>query len=190
MEPNPEYRRKSLPAERNPEPQNGAAKVLFASDLRAVATGELSLRHEEDEKVLLRIGERLGLRGKEIDGLHSHAIAKKRAEATSDSLKLLKGMTLTVVDGDFPREVIASRNLTFGEYRMPARRNGAENYNARTKSPQQPQPGVLHVGAFDWSQQDTASKVSHTSNFGVYIALLFAISLFGLIIYNRRRTNG
>lgn len=185
----PEYRRKSLPNERKPEPHNGAAKELFASDLQAVATGELSLKHEEEEKVLLRIGERFGLRGAEIDAMHSQAIAELRAEATKGALKLLEGMTLTVVDGDFPREVIASRNLTFGEYRMPARRNSSANYNARTKGPQTEQPGLLRTGSITWpTKNETKVATNRTQSIvGFAIAISFMAVIFDLVIYRRKR---
>ncbi len=59
-----EWHRRGLAERRNPEPQNGAAKDLFASDILAVASGRLSLPHEEQEKELLAIGERLGLRAR------------------------------------------------------------------------------------------------------------------------------
>jgi hypothetical protein len=59
----PQAPRHDLAQQRNPAPHNGAAKDLFASDVLAVRTGALALAHEEKEKELLRIGERLGLRG-------------------------------------------------------------------------------------------------------------------------------
>lgn len=113
---------------RNPEPFNGHAKDLFASDLLAVKTKSLTLAHEEENKVLLRIGERLGLRGKEIDALHDKALEKERHETVRKALNGLKAMTLTIVDGDFPRDVLASDNLTFAAYRMPPSRNSPSVY--------------------------------------------------------------
>ena len=90
----PDYRRKQLPAQRNPTPHNGAAADLFASDLLSVASGTLSLPHEEEEKQLLRIGERLGLRGGEIDKQNATALADRRATTRKSSLTLIKNMTL------------------------------------------------------------------------------------------------
>ena len=60
----PEYQRRDLPQRRNPEPKNGVARDLFAADLLAVSTGNLSLEHEEQEKELLRIGEYFGSAGR------------------------------------------------------------------------------------------------------------------------------
>ena len=76
----PESYRKSLPAQRDPKPKNGAARDLFAGDLKAIAAGRLSLPHEEQEKELLRIGERLGLRGGEIDKLHDAALTESASK--------------------------------------------------------------------------------------------------------------
>lgn len=187
----PEYRRKSLPNERKPEPHNGAAKDLFASDLQAVAANHLSLAHEEEEKVLLRIGERLGLRGGEIDNLHSQAITESRNKATAGALKLLAGMTLTVVDGDFPREVIASRNLNFAEYQMPTRRNSPVNYNARTKGPQSAPAGVLRTGQLQWNrpQQQIASRRTNSA-IAILVTIASGLMLIGLVYLSRTWSRG
>ncbi|MCA9270116.1 MAG: DUF2330 domain-containing protein, partial [Planctomycetales bacterium] len=143
----PDWRRKSLPQERDPQPHNGAALELFASDLKATATGELSLPHEEKEKELLAIGERLSLRGGDIDALHAAALADEARRSVEQSIAGVKAMTLTVVDGDFPREVLARKNLMFGEYTMPARRNSSENYDTKLNAPAGEKSGVLKLGA-------------------------------------------
>jgi hypothetical protein len=140
------WHREQLPAMRNPEPHNGAARDLFAGDLQAVRTGELALAHEEKEKELLAIGERLGLRGAEIDAEHEIALAEVRKKTLAAGLADLKRMTLNVIDGDFPREVLGGHNLAFAEYRMPARRNKTALYDARQKGPGQPAEGVLVTG--------------------------------------------
>ncbi len=145
----PAWRLKQLPQERNPEPHNGHARDLFAGDLLAVQSGQLSLAYEEEEKMLLRIGERLHLRGAQIDRLNLEALRQKRKAAVASALKDLEGMTLTVVDGDFPRRVLASQNLVFSEYRMPAYRNTPRYYDARRKAPAPRQEGVLHLGALE-----------------------------------------
>ncbi len=44
-------------------------------------------------------------------------------------------MTLTVIDGDFPREVIAEQNLTFADFRMAARLNNDRKYDAKLHGP-------------------------------------------------------
>ena len=58
-------------------------------------------------------------------------------------------MTMTVIDGDFPREVVGAQNLIFGEYRMPARRNSSDFYDAKDKKPAGKREGTLKLGALD-----------------------------------------
>lgn len=128
-----EWHRRNLKERRDPRPKNGAARELFTADLVAVRNGELSLPHEEQEKQLLKIGERLGLRGDKIDALNAEVMSEERAGEVARNTDLLKDMTLTVVDGDFPREVISKENLTFAAYNMPAKRNSPYHYDGRLK---------------------------------------------------------
>jgi hypothetical protein len=58
-------------------------------------------------------------------------------------------MTMTVIDGDFPREVVGAQNLIFGEYRMPARRNSSEFYDAKDKKPAGKREGSLKLGSLE-----------------------------------------
>ncbi len=145
----PKWRKDSLPQERNPVPHNGQAKELFASDLLAITSGELSLPFEEEEKELLRIGERFGLRGGDIDALHADALKKQRDDIVAKSIKSLDSMTLSVIDGDFPREVLADKNLTFAEYTMSNRRNRPEIYDTKMKGPAGRKEGALIIGKID-----------------------------------------
>jgi hypothetical protein len=115
----------------------------------AVKDGRLSHPHEEDEKMLLRIGENFGLRGPEIDKLNLAALDKEREKAVKEALDDLKKMTMTVIDGDFPREVVGAQNLIFGEYRMPARRNSTEFYDAKDKKPAGKREGTLKLGVLE-----------------------------------------
>ena len=87
----PEYQRRTLPQRRDPGPHNAAAMELFAGDLQAIETGKLTLAHEEKEKDLLAIGERLGLRGGDIDKLHADALARESQAAVEQSLADVKG---------------------------------------------------------------------------------------------------
>ncbi len=103
--------------------------------------------------MLLRIGEHFGLRGPEIDKLNLAALDKEREKAVKDALGDLKKMTLTVIDGDFPREVVGAQNLIFGEYRMPARRNSAEFYDAKDKKPAGKREGTLKLGMLELPAQ-------------------------------------
>ena len=121
---------KALAAQRDPAPHNGLARELFAFDLLAAVTGQLAHPHEEVEKDLLNIAERLDLRGPEIDRVNHAELADMRKAAGEDALKLLKGMTLTVIDGDFPRDVLARDNIHFIRYSMPAEENTTMSYNA------------------------------------------------------------
>jgi hypothetical protein len=124
------YRWRWIQRRRNPVPHNGLAKVLFASDLLAVRRKRLSLPHEEKKKVFLRIGERLLLRGKKLDRLHRMALADARQRTVSLALRDLRLMTMTVVDGDFPRQILARENLTFSDYYMRAAKNKRKLYDA------------------------------------------------------------
>lgn len=135
-----------LAQRRNPDPKNGAAKRLFAADLLATRDGTLALPQEETEKRLLAVGEHFGLRGTEIDALHS-AMLKKEAEKTVEqALSDLSGMTLSVFDGDFPRRVVAGENLTFASYIMPETQNKASIYDALQHGPAAKQPGIRKEG--------------------------------------------
>lgn len=176
----PEYQRRSLPAQRNPEPKNGIAKELFASDMLAVATGELSLRHEEEEKELLRIGEHFGLRGAQLDTENAMALKEAREETTKKGLALLEDMTLTVVDGDFPREVISRDNLTFAQYKMPAARNNPLNYDATNFGPGQKKEGILKTGSIDWNDVDR-QIVSENRMLRVGVMSLAGFAFLGMV---------
>jgi hypothetical protein len=176
-----DWQRQSLPQQRDPAPHNGFAKELFAGDLLAVKNDRLSHPFEEDEKMLLRIGEHFGLRGPEIDKLNLAALDKEREKAVKDSLDGLKQMTLTVIDGDFPREVVGAQNLIFGEYRMPARRNSPEFYDAKDKKPAGKREGVLKLGALE-----PAPKRGGTLRLG-FVTLGAAVSVALVMLLARRR---
>jgi hypothetical protein len=142
----PKERLPGLAQQRDPTPHNGLAKELFASDLLAVSSGNLALAHEEKEKELLRIGERLNLRGPEIDKLNGDALSTERAEIARQAIDGLKQMTMTVVDGDFDRETLGRDELHFVSFELPAARNTAAVYDARLKAPAGEKEGIV-VGA-------------------------------------------
>ncbi len=177
----PEWQRKNLPSQRDATPKNGVAKELFASDLLAVANGNLSLEHEETEKELLRIGEHFGLRGVEVDNDNAKALAKQRNATTEKGLDMLKNMTLSVVDGDFPREVLANQNLTFASFEMPKNRNTNLNYDAKQFGPGQKKDGILKVGYVDWNAVDR-QIVSDNYRARTLLATILGLALIGMIV--------
>ena len=181
----PDWQRNGLPQQRDPAPHNGIAKNLFAGDLLAVSEGRLSHPHEETEKMFLRIGESLLLRGAEIDRVNHAALESQRTAALGASLDNVKDMTLTVVDGDFPREVLAASNLRFVEYSMPVQRNKHEFYDAKAKSPGGKKEGKLYLGQIPLRQE----RISSMSPVGSVISALVVIglSLVGLCFRRGRR---
>ena len=182
-----EWHLRNLKERRDPTPKNGAAKELFASDLLAVSSGSLSLPHEEQEKQLLAVGERLGLRGGAIDKLNAEALQKEAAKTTAAGITDLAKMTLTVVDGDFPREVLGGQNLTFAEYKMPARRNSAEHYDAKTKRAGGKKQGVLKLGHFDMKDVRAAQLAASVSRTLAWLLSGFSVVLAGIVLVRRLR---
>lgn len=133
----PDFRKQQLETQRDPAPHNAIARQLFASDLSAVKSGELSLGHEETQKELLRIGEHFGLRGDEFDKDIRSATKKVADKAVDEHLNRMQRMTLTVVDGDFPRDVLARENLKFENFKMASSRNKSSTYDTKIhKAPQ------------------------------------------------------
>ncbi|MCH7687181.1 MAG: HEAT repeat domain-containing protein, partial [Planctomycetes bacterium] len=112
----------------------------------------------------------------------------ERDQTVKAGLEGIKGMTLSVVDGNFPREVLANQNLTFAPYRMPARRNKAQFYDAKTLKPAGPQPGALYYGAVSLNEPQNglnglrngkpAAKAHGLRRVGSALALAFCTCLF------------
>lgn len=182
----PDYQRQSLPTMRDPTPQNGIAKILFASDLLAVADKRLSHPFEDTEKMLLRIGESLSLRGPEIDRVNHMALTVQREGALARSIGNISDMTLTVVDGDFPREVLAGSNLRFVDYSMPAQRNKPALYDAKVRGPAPKNEGELYFGALP---PRDAEPIAANAPSGSGLALLagLGLGLLGLTLARSRR---
>ncbi|MDP6359393.1 MAG: DUF2330 domain-containing protein [Planctomycetota bacterium] len=101
----------------DPSPHNGNALDLFSADLMSASQNRLSHPFEEREKELLKVGERLGLRGKEVDEQIGKIIRKERRKGLDEVKQEFSKMTLTVIEGDFPRDVIAKENLTLSAIR-------------------------------------------------------------------------
>ena len=105
--------REKIDQKRSPGPYVRAAGELFAADLLAMRTGELSLDHEERDKELLNISEALGLRGPEIDALHADAVRAARMIAADGALDDLAEMHMTVISGVLPDPLLRDDDLTF-----------------------------------------------------------------------------
>lgn len=193
----PEWRLKNLAKERDPEPHNGAAKQLFTSDILAKDLENLSMQHEETEKELLRIGEHFGLRGAEIDA-EIGVVIKQESDAGSDAaLPTIEQMTLTVIDGDFPREVIANQNLTFADFQMAARRNNDRRYDTKLHGPAPVRRG-RRVGNIDFLNRPElqANPKSDVQNqlwttlgaAGLALLILISVTLIRKSDFNKNQT--
>lgn len=124
-----------LKSQRDATPHNGLARELFASDLACSSRGELANDFEETEKELLAIGEMLNLRAPTMDRLHRELLAEQQRAVTETALQDLEEMTLTVIDGDFPRDLLANENLAFASYKMPTHLNSPVSYDATKFGP-------------------------------------------------------
>jgi Uncharacterized protein conserved in bacteria (DUF2330) len=193
------YQRQSLRQRRNPRPHNEHAAELFATDALAVRTRRLSHPHEELKKELLRIGERLKLRGANIDRLNREVLKKKSDRMVRKALGSIKQMTMTVVDGDFARDVVANENLTFARFRMPRGRNNPKTYDARQEGPNRSynhNRGKLYRGSLEAIERQERHARQEGggggSAWGSAWAVLAAspLLLLGLTLFRRRRKRG
>ncbi|MFK7769984.1 MAG: DUF2330 domain-containing protein [Mariniblastus sp.] len=175
----PDYRKKSLKTERDPGPKNGIAKHMFVSDIVATTVKGYSLKHEETEKELLRIGEHFGLRGTEIDSEMEKVSAEEAEKLVEECLPQLAELTLTVVDGDFPREVIAKQNLKFDDFAMAANRNKPELYDTKQHKPGGKKNGVL-ISSYSRQQIGNASdEIMTAGSKKISLASSIVFSLLG-----------
>jgi hypothetical protein len=146
----PEYDAQ-IKALRNPTPYVKAARDVISADLLAVRGGDLTLPFEEAEKELLRINEALGLRDKSVDAMLEQQVTEHRERATRFALDDLREMTLTVIEGDLPREYIQAKNVTFDEWTMDARRNHPNRWTRRPAGPSISVPRAVRSGwSFPW----------------------------------------
>ena len=121
---------------RDPTPYSGVAKALFVGDMLAVSTGSLSLPFEEREKQLLDVGESLDLRGAAVDQLVVAVVDAARDEALEPAVDELYGMTLTVIDGELPPDLLRSDNLRFARYNLPWHKNLQTVWSLRQPGPE------------------------------------------------------
>ena len=149
----------------------------------------MSLEIEEAEKGMLAIGEHFGLRGADYDATIEAVQQKQTAEITDGSLADLNGMTLTVVDGDFPRQVVAEQNLTFSDYSMPAARNNRMGYDAGLHQPGNEREGLLITRAeIDFDRIDQLhrekAQVARTTQ---TLIITFVGFMVGMVLTSRLR---
>lgn len=111
---------KQLNRQRDPKPHNGVAAQLFAHDLLAGQREDLTHSFEEREKLLLDIGETLDLRGTRVDRLNASVLETDREEARVQAIGQLKTMTFTLIEGDFPVDILARENIKFERFELPS----------------------------------------------------------------------
>lgn len=146
----PEQTLVNLRPRRNPKPHNGHARALFASDLVALKSGKLNLDHEEKEKELLRVGEALDLRGPEIDAMHEAHLEVERDASAQAALGALEGMTMSVIDGEFPLQLMKDQDLTFSKFAMAKDKNVATLYDCKRDGPAWPVQGNFYDEDEPW----------------------------------------
>ena len=95
-------------------------------------------------------------------------------------------MTLSVIDGNFPREVLANQNLAFANYRMPARRNTPNFYDAKTKKPTSRPQGTVVEGTLSFNDSDPRERPEQSA-FSKTAGLALSLSVAGLVWFRRRR---
>jgi len=181
-----DQRKAQIRKRRDPDPKNGRAKELFAADLLAAIKDRLVHGYETRKKALLDIEEALDLRGSEIDDLNRSYLADQNRDARKKALKKLRDMTLTVVDGEFPRKILKRENLTFTSYDMPDRKNRPTVYNARQKGPADASDrGTLYEAAQPGSGDDGSPSGQGVSGGSLVVILLStAVSLlFGFFLW-------
>ena len=113
---------------------------------------------------------------------NSAAIKTESSRVVSGALDAVKSMTLTVVDGDFPREVIAGQNLTFAAYRMPRRRNTPQAYDANQKGPGGKKSGVLKIGKLE-NIRDAAPIASSSIR---WLPIGLSLAMLGALLWSTR----
>ena len=174
--------RRRLKRDRDPRKHNGIAAELFSTDLAAAYSGQLLQGYEGLEKQLVEIGEELGLRGERYDQEMNNVLQRHRTRVARSTLRGLLSMTLTVIDGNFPRVTLARRNLTFRPYRMDPRRSTPQLYDAKKFGPAAKKKGVVYLGALlpaeELDEQIATIDPSRRSSVGsVTLACCFALAL-------------
>lgn len=165
--------------ERDPEPYNGLARHLFTSDMLSIGRGQLLHSFEERTKQLANISTNLGINDSLVAHLYEYKPTEgERQQGYDEALEWLERMTMTVVDGDFPRDVLAHDNLTFKNFRMPGKRNHTWQYNARYDGPHKRRSGVRIVAAESAIGADRTASLLDTA--GLVLAGTLALGFVAL----------
>ena len=188
----PRWQRKDLQNRRDPAPHNGYAKQLFVDDIRGSRVRNLTLDHEEAEKDLLAVSEHFRLRGAEIDQVIAEANSKDAQKNMGLMMAPLSKYTLTVVDGDFPREVLAKTNLTFANFNIVPGKNRPESYDAKVHGPMPKKEGQLFSVAEPWNLPGEKGIQAHEWQFVNHLEAPIRFAGFGLmamaLMCRRRRS--
>jgi hypothetical protein len=80
---------------------------------------------------------------------------------------------------------VAAQNLVFGEYRMPARRNSAEFYDAKDKKPAARRDGALEPGPL---KSPAKPKRSLRGLGGIFLGAIVGMLVAGALIGLSRRS--
>lgn len=179
----PFSRRVDIADKRKPGPVNGLAAELIAADISVAESGDLLSHHELKNKAFDEINRQLGMKGSEADELVGQVAADNIAREVEVHLKKLRSYTLTIVDGEFPRDVIAKKNLTFQRYAMAKNRNNSKSYDPKKLGPAESKPGLRVVGQIDWSEKfdDETLIAQNRPTWPKFAWLVFAAIVIGVV---------
>jgi len=169
---------------RDPSPYLEHARDLFASDLLSVGHRDLTLNYEKEEKRLQEIGARLGMYGTYLDSLHSDMLSRHRERIAERALKSLEGMTLTIIEGEYPRDVLAKDNLHFEKYVMRSHHNNRGKYDANTRKAGSSRNGTLYPDRLP-SRVSKAPTEKHSAS--IWTSAWALVAGLGMVVALRRR---
>ncbi|MCR9119975.1 MAG: hypothetical protein NXI22_23815, partial [bacterium] len=152
-------------------------------DISVAESGDLLSHHELKNKAFDEINRQLGMKGSEADELVGQVAADNIAREVAVHLKKLRSYTLTIVDGEFPRDVIAKKNLTFQRYAMAKNRNNSKSYDPKKLGPAESKPGLRVVGQIDWSEKfdDETLIAQNRPTWPKFAWLVFAAIVIGVV---------